>query len=228
MGGGSRNGRPALPSALGAVKAMTGRCSRRAALHATSLACAAATLLGVPARARGACASTLDALLDRRRMVRSFTDEPVGEDVVRRLLDTATRAPSAGHLQPWAFIVVRDAAKRAALGRAAFGQMFVAEAPVVIVPCADPARARERYGSRAERYAMIDTSFASLLLLLAVVEEGLGACFVGAFDDAEVKRLLGIPEGVQPLAVIPVGHPAEKPASLRRRPAREVRHDERW
>ncbi len=161
-------------------------------------------------------------------MVRSFTDEPVGEDVVRRLLDTATRAPSAGHLQPWAFIVVRDAAKRAALGRATFGQMFVAESPVVIVPCADPARARERYGSRAERYAMIDTSFASLLLLLAVVEEGLGACFVGAFDDAEVKRLLGIPEKVQPLAVIPVGHPAEKPASLRRRPARDVRHDERW
>src|SRR5690554_4333768 len=128
-----------------------------------------------PGEARLAC--SLDALLDRRRMVRRFTDEPVDDAVVRRLIDAGTRAPSAGNLQPWAFVVVRDAERRMALARAALGQTFVAEAPVVIVPCAVPARARERYGERAERYATIDTSFASLLILLAVVEEGLGACF---------------------------------------------------
>jgi len=170
----------------------------------------------------------LDTLLDRRRMVRRFTPDPVDDAVVQRLLATGTRAPSAGNTQPWAFVVVREAERRAALARAALGQMFVAEAPVVIVPCADPSRARERYGERAERYAVIDTSFASLLILLAVVEEGLGACFVGAFDDAEVKRLLALPAGVQPLAVVPVGRPAETPPALELRPADSVVHHERW
>jgi len=203
--------------------------SRRAALRSAGVACGAALLSRVPRdAAAAAAASPLDALLDRRRMVRSFTAEPVDDATVRRLIDTATRAPSAGHKQPWAFVVVRDEARRRALAHAALGQTFVAEAPVVIVPCADPAQARERYGERAERYALIDTSFASLLLLLAVVEEGLGACFVGAFDDAAVKRLIAAPAGVQPLAVVPVGHPAEKPKSLRRRPAADVLHAERW
>jgi len=200
--------------------------TRRATLRAAGVSCGAA--LAGSRRALAADRSALDALLDRRRMVRSFTAEPVDDATVRRLIDTATRAPSAGHRQPWAFVVVRDAGKRTALARAALGQMFVAEAPVVIVPCADPARARERYGERAERYATIDTSFASLLLLLAVVEEGLGACFVGAFDDAEVKRLLALPENVRPLAVVPVGHPAEEPKTLRRRPTADVTHAERW
>jgi nitroreductase len=204
---------------------------RRAAAAGLTLAAPTAGGIGMRLATAGEAAPSggaLDGLLDRRRMVRRFTAEPVDETVVRRLIDAATRAPSAGNQQPWGFVVVRDAARRTALGRAALGQMFVAEAPVVIVPCADPARARGRYGERAERYAVIDTSFASLLLLLAVVEEGLGACFVGAFEDAEVKRILSLPADVQPLAVVPVGHPAEQPGPQKRRPAASVVHDERW
>ncbi|MGH7818971.1 MAG: nitroreductase family protein, partial [Candidatus Binatia bacterium] len=110
----------------------------------------------------------------------------------------------------------------------ALGQMFVAEAPVAIVACADFSRSRPRYGARGERYALIDAAFASLLLLLGVTEAGLGATFVGAFRDAEVKRLLGLPEHVQPLAIIPVGVPAESPRPLRRRKPAEVLRRERW
>jgi nitroreductase len=180
------------------------------------------------AAAAGAACRDLGQLLSQRRMVRRFRADPVGDDVVRRLLDTATRAPSAGHLQPWGFIVVRDPAKRRALGEAAVGQTWLADAPVSIVACADPARARPRYGARADRYAIVDTAFASLLLLLAVTDLGLGACFVGAFDDDRVRRIVAIPADVLPLAVIPIGHPAERPRAKTRRPIPSVVHEEAW
>ncbi len=99
---------------------------------------------------------------------------------------------------------------------------------MVIAACADRPRSRARYGARGDRYALIDTAFASLLILLQVVEEGLGACFVGAFDDARVAEILGLPSAVQPVALIPVGRPAERPGPMPVRPPRAVRHDERW
>lgn len=170
----------------------------------------------------------LDWLLGRRRMVRRFRPDPVGDDVVRSVLDTATRAPSAGNLQPWAFVVVRDPRTRRRLGDAAFGQVWLAEAPVSVVACAEPSRVRARYKERAERYALIDTAFASLLLLLAVTDLGLGACFVGAFDDARVRALLELPSDVLPVAVIPIGRPAEAPRASKRRPSASVVHSERW
>jgi nitroreductase len=114
------------------------------------------------------------------------------------------------------------------LAAACLGQRFVAEAPVAIVACTDVDRSRARYRARGERYAIIDGAFAALCLLLAVAEEGLGACFVGAFDDAEVARLLGLPAHVRPLAVIPIGHPAERPSPLPLRGSRDVTHTERW
>ena len=193
------------------------------------LLCGAPAALAASVLATGAEATTpLDSLLARRRMVRKFRADAVPDAVVQRLLATATRAPSAGNLQPWAFVVVREPATRARLSHATHGQSFVAEAPLAIVACADPSRCRPRYGTRAERYALVDTAFASLLLLLAVVEEGLGACFVGAFHDHEVREALGVPPDVQPLAIIPVGRPAESPRRLRRRPVRDVVHRERW
>ena len=173
-------------------------------------------------------ARCLSRLLDRRRMVRRFTDAAVDDATVTRLLDAARRAPSAGDTEPWAFVLVRDAEQRRALAEAAHGQAFVAAAPVVIAVCADTRRARPRYGERAVRYGWIDAAFASMLLLLAVAEAGLGACFVGAFDDETVRRRLGLPDGVLPAALIPVGHPAETPRGKRRRPASEVVHRERW
>lgn len=193
----------------------------------TLLAALSASIASRPGIARAELAN-LRQLLARRRMVRRFRSDPVADEVVERLLDAATRAPSAGNRQPWAFVVVRNPKKRKELGRAALGQMWLADAPVSIVACADRPRSRQRYGERGDRYALIDTAFASLLLLLAVTEEGLGACFVGAFDDAEVARLLKLPSDVQPLAIIPVGHPAETPKPASRRRLADVVHRESW
>jgi nitroreductase len=195
--------------------------SRRRLLGSAALA----AVLPAPA-VGGSC--DLDALLGRRRMVRRFRADPVSDEVVRRLIDMATRAPSAGNTQPWGFVVVRDRERRRQLGAAAFGQTWLAEAPVSVVPCADPSPARPRYGDRSVRYALIDTAFASLLLLLGVTEAGLGACFVGAFDDDRVRSILRLPAHVQPLAVVPIGYPAETPSPRSRRRLGAVVHDEYW
>jgi nitroreductase len=170
----------------------------------------------------------LDRILSRRRMIRKFRADPVSDEVVRRIVRAAMRAPSAGHTQPWDYVVVRDAAVRRRLAGAALAQMFVAEAPVVMVPCADLRRSRIRYGRDGDHYALIDTAFSSLLLLLAVTEEGLGACFVGALDEEQVVRILDLPLGVRPLAVVPIGVPAETPADLRLRRLESVLHFGRW
>jgi nitroreductase len=192
------------------------------AIALRSVATAAATQAG----SQGCV--TLSDLLGRRRMVRRYRPDPVEPEVVDRLIAAAVRAPSAGHTQPWAFVVVRDAERRRALAEAALGQMFIAEAPLVIVACAELERSRGKYGARGDQYALIDTAFACSLLLLAVVEEGLGACFVGAFRDADVARVLELPADVKPVAVISIGRPAESPAPRRLRPPREVVHRERW
>jgi len=168
-------------------------------------------------------------LVRRRSMIRAFRPEPVLEELVLKLLRHAIRAPSAGHLQPWEFVVVRDPDTRRRLAKAALGQMFIAEAPVVIVTCRDVERNAWRYGDRGrQRYSLIDASFASLMILLAARNEGLGACFVGAFKDEEVSHILGLPEHVQPVGIIPIGWPAEGPTKAEHIPIREVVHWEHY
>jgi len=149
-------------------------------------------------------------LIRARRMVRSFRPDDIPRLQLERLLDAAVRAPSAGNLQPWEFILVREPKRKRSLARAALGQIWLATAPLVVVACANEARSAARYGRRgAEFYSVIDTAFASLMLLLAATAEGLGACFVGAFEDAKVKGILALPDNVRPVGIIPVGFPAE-------------------
>jgi nitroreductase len=199
------------------------RISRRAAIGSAALALVAGSVWG---EEEPRC---LDQLLARRRMIRKFRADPVSDERVRRLVRAAMRAPSAGHTQPWDYVVVRDAAMRRRLARAALSQMFVADAPVVVVPCADRSRSRGRYGPKeGDHYAVIDTAFSSLLLLLAVAEEGLGACFVGAFDEEQVSRVLDLPALVRPLAVVPIGVRAERPRRLKLRALDDALHVERW
>jgi nitroreductase len=199
------------------------RISRREAIGSAALALLAGSVGG---EEQIRC---LDQLLARRRMIRKFRADPVSDERVRRVVRAAMRAPSAGHTQPWSYVVVRAAAMRRRLARAALSQMFVADAPVVVVPCADRSRSRGRYGPReGDHYAVIDTAFSSLLLLLAVAEEGLGACFVGAFDEQQVSQVLDLPALVRPLAVIPIGVPAERPRPLKLRALDDALHVEHW
>jgi len=162
-----------------------------------------------------------------RRSVRSFTGEGVSEGEVMRLIDAARWAPSAGNIQPWEFVIVRNAEIKRRLSAAALHQTFIEEAPVVIVFCANEARSGWRYGSRGVTlYCLQDTAAATQNMLLAAYALGLGTCWVGAFREEEVSRVLNVPKGVRPVAIVPVGHPAEEPMTRSKRSIREVVHYE--
>jgi nitroreductase len=158
-----------------------------------------------------------------RRSVRAFTEEKVPDEDLRRLLDAARMAPSAGNIQPWGFVVVRTLQVKRRLAEAALNQHFIEEAPVVIVACADRERSKQGYGSRGEHlYCIQDTAAAVQNILLAAVALGLGACWVGAFNENGIRDALNIPTGLRPVAIIPVGWPAEQPQPRYKRSLEDI------
>ena len=163
-------------------------------------------------------------VIEERRSVRDFeVGRDVSADMVERILGAAIRAPSAGNCQPWHFVVVRNEQVKDSLAQAAYGQWFVAEAPVVIVVCADPARSAWRYGSRGTQlYCLQDTAAATEHILLAVTALGLGACWVGAFDERAASKALDLPASLRPVAIVPIGYPTGRPYRTSRRGLEEV------
>lgn len=165
--------------------------------------------------------------IKNRRSIRAFTDQPISEKQIHRLIDAARWAPSAGNIQPWEFIVVKNAETKRKLAEAALKQTFIKEAPVVIVVCANEVRSGQGYGARGVNlYCLQDTAAATQNLLLAAHALGLAACWVGAFQEEEAKRILNTPKGIRPVAIVPVGHAAEKPRAPPKRSIREIVHYE--
>jgi nitroreductase len=170
-----------------------------------------------------------EAVVKRRRMCREYLDTEVPLEKVDRILDVASRYPSAGHTEPQEFIVVRDRRVKDDLARAALDQRFVARAPLLIVVVSDVRRSARRYGERGVHFfSIIDGAFVAMLVLLAVVNEGLGACFVGSFYDEEVRQVLGLPRDVRPIGIIPVGYCAEEPRRFQRRSRAQIVHRDRY
>ncbi len=164
-----------------------------------------------------------------RHSVRCFSRAGVEAEKLQRILEDANQAPSAGNLQARDFIVVTDPQRKKALSKAALSQDFIAQAPVVVVVCANIARSASKYGRRgAEAYAVIDAALASQNLMLSCVEEGLGSCYVGAFDEDRVRTILGIPDFVRPIGILPIGYPDESPEITDRVQTDMVTHREKW
>jgi nitroreductase len=163
----------------------------------------------------------------KRRSIRAYASEEVSEEEVERLIEAARWAPSAGNIQPWEFVIVKNAETKRRLAGAALNQTFIQEAPVVIVVCADVGRSSWGYGSRgASLYCLQDTAAATENMLLAATALGLSTCWVGAFHEDEVAKVINTPRNVRPVVIIPVGHGAEKPRAPRRRSLEEIVHHE--
>lgn len=169
-------------------------------------------------------------VVKHRGMVRAYKSDPVPEDKIQRLLQYAVRAPSAGNLQPWEFVVVKNPDVRAQLTKAAMNQNAVATAPVTIVTCADIQRMGSEYGARGSFFSLVDTSFATLLILLGAIEQDLGACFVGSYSPEEVATVLGLPPHVRPVGLITLGYPAEQPQKPKTKkiPLSKLIHTDKW
>lgn len=188
----------------------------------------------------------------KRRMVRNFTDAPVDLVVIERILNLARHAPSAGFTQGQSFVVVTRPDLKQAIARicgendyvSGGFHPFISGAPVLIIPCTSETAYHRRYQEPDKvqadgteiawpvPYWHMDIGCAVMLVLLAVVDEGLAAGFAGAKDLAALRTLLGIPDDVTPVGVIPVGHRAvDKPSpSLKRgrKAQEEYIHREQW
>lgn len=162
-----------------------------------------------------------------RRSIRSFLDKEVPEDDIKKIIECGTLAPSAGNLQPWEFVIVRDPRRKDALAQAAYGQDFIAEAPVAIVVLANQPRSATVYGRRgSELYAIQDTAAAVQNMLLAACEMGFGTCWVGAFDEDAVGEIVKAEPETKPVAIVPIGYARHFPAARPRRKTTEVVHEE--
>ncbi|MCX8172803.1 MAG: nitroreductase family protein [Archaeoglobaceae archaeon] len=167
-------------------------------------------------------------LIFKRVSIRKFHSKEIDEKTIKLILEAGNAAPSAGNLQARDFVVVRDPAIKNELAKASLRQMFVAQAPVVIVVCANYPRSMRVYGERGRLYAEQDATAAVENILLAVTALNLGAVWVGAFDEKRVSEILGLPTHVRPMAIIPIGFPAEQPPRRSRYPIEELTHYERW
>ena len=162
----------------------------------------------------------------RRQSIRAYGNREVEPEKLQQILQAAYRAPSAGNLQAYEIIVVRDPGVRQTLARAANGQDFVAAAPLVLVFCANPARSSVKYRKRGEQlYSIQDATIACSFAMLAATAVGLGSVWVGAFDEKAVEAALHLEKSWQPVAILPIGYPAETPELTTRRPIHELVHE---
>lgn len=153
----------------------------------------------------------------KRRSVRRYKRDPVPKKVIVEVLEAARLAPSAGHRQPWHFVVVTKPETREKLGLSP----WAAEAPVVIVGCAD--------SQASPSWHLNDLMIAFEHLVLAATNLGLGTCWMGQMGhDERIKDALSIPEHVKVVAVTPLGYPAEEPGPKERKSLEEIVHWERF
>jgi nitroreductase len=159
-----------------------------------------------------------------RHSVRKYQpDMSVETEKLHAILEMACAAPSAGDLQSYRIVVVRELAERQALVRAAHQQAFIAEAPICLVFCTDPTRSATAFGERGEKlYALQDATIAAAYAQLAIVAAGMGSTWVGYFEEDRVSAALHLEPGLVPVALLSLGYPAELPEPSSRRRMQEV------
>lgn len=166
-------------------------------------------------------------LATNRCSIRSFKPDPVGEEALNDILEAGRLAPTAKNLQPFQFLVVRDEAVLAGLADAYPGP-FLREAPVVIVVCVAPELGwvRGRYDNK--NYAEVDAAIAADHMTLAAADQGLGTCWIGAFNPEKVTDVLGLPTGIDPLVMLPIGIPNGEGLPKKRKPLAELVRYDQW
>ncbi|VGO12753.1 NADH dehydrogenase [Pontiella desulfatans] len=166
-------------------------------------------------------------LAEKRCSIRSFKSDSVPEEMLNEVLQAGNLAPTAKNLQPFQLIVVRAGSGLDALAKA-YPAPFLREAPVVIVVCVEAEKGWVRTRHDQKNYAEVDAAIATDHMTLAAADLGLGSCWIGAFDPAQVSAAMALPEGVQPLAMLPLGFPNEKGREKNRKSLDELVRYEHW
>jgi nitroreductase len=157
--------------------------------------------------------------ISQRSSVRGYKAIDVEEDVLKKVLEAGRLSPSASNRQEWKFIIVKNKEAKKGLANAAFGQSFIGEAPIVLVACATESKAIMACGQPAYT---VDVSIACAFMILQAYELGLGTCWIGAFNEGEVKKILKVPESIRIVAMIPLGYPNQPPSQRVRKGLNQI------
>ncbi len=169
-------------------------------------------------------------VIKTRRSIRIYRKTEIPQDILNRVLNSARIAPSGSNRQPWRFIIIKEQSRRKEIAKLCHNQLFIADAPVVIVGCG-----KDIHYNRGEWMGnfsvLVDVAIAFDHLTLAARAEGLGTCWIGSFDNEGIKKFLNIPEDVNVVAITPLGYPEKDSAfceSHDRLPLEEIIYHETW
>lgn len=160
--------------------------------------------------------SLLDAIV-RRRSVRRYKSELVPDEALKNILEAGRLAPSSDNAQPWHFVVVTDPEIKLELSKGIW-RSFIKDSAFTIVGC----------GEKRDKWSTVDVAIALENMVLAAEAQGVGSCWVGAFEEEEVKELLGIPDDLRVVALVSFGYPAEKPSAHDKKSLKEIVHYNRF
>jgi nitroreductase len=170
----------------------------------------------------------LQECLEKRRSVRSFSDEPVPDEIIEEAIYMANLAPSVGNQQARDFIVVRNRATIEKLVTFAHGQSFIGQASVIIVCCANHDRIIT-YGPRGrDLYAIQDVAASVENMLLYLTSQDYAGCWIGVFDEDKVSEALSLPSHVRPEVMLPIGKAATEGRHPQRLTTGAIMHREQW
>lgn len=164
-------------------------------------------------------------LVRKRYSVRAYKPDPVEEGKLDQVLEAARLAPTAANLQAFRLIVIHTAGREAELLRI-YRREWLVKAPIVLCACAVASEGWIRMDGKP--YVDVDVAIAMDHLILAATDLGLGTCWIAAFDPAAARQVLGLPEGVDLIALTPLGYPADHLRPKNRKPMSELVHYERW
>lgn len=166
-------------------------------------------------------------LIATRYSCRAYRGQPVPQEALDACIAAFVQAPTAANRQPLGLVIIETEGRSEELARVYKAEWFHSQPPLVLAVCADP-QAAWRRSSDGQSYALVDAAIAMDHLILAAAEQGLGTCWIGAFDPEAAREVLGLPEGILPVAFTPLGYPADKARPKLRRPAEEMVHRGRW
>ena len=164
-------------------------------------------------------------LIRKRYSVRAYQSTPIEEETLQRILEAAVLAPTAANRQSFQIIVVKTIGKEEQL-KAVYPNPWFAQAPLVVCACGLPQQNWVRRDGK--NYMDVDVAIMMDHLILAAANEGLGTCWIGAFDPNPLRKLLNLPLDVEPIVLTPLGYPADQPGPKRRKPVSDLVRYERW
>jgi nitroreductase len=164
-------------------------------------------------------------LIQARYSVRAYKRDPVPDQVLAKVLEAARLAPTAANRQPFRILVVHTDGREGELKRI-YGRDWFVQPPLVIALCGLTDRCWVRADGRS--FCDIDAAIVMDHLILAAADQGLGSCWIGAFDAQAARKILRLPESVEPIAFTPLGYPTDQPGEKKRKSIEELVRYESW